>query len=53
MISASPTFQFWNIILKFEILVLILVRAHRQKNFDLFIEALEALTPWFFCVRSS
>ncbi len=48
MISASPTFQFWNIILKFEILVLILVRAHRQKNFDLFIEALEALTPWFF-----
>jgi hypothetical protein len=31
-ISRSPTFHFWNIILQFEILVFIFIRAHRQKN---------------------
>ena len=29
-------------------MVLIFVRAHRSRNFDLYIEALEDLTPWFF-----
>ncbi len=50
MISRSPTFHFWSIILQIEILVFNFVRAHRQKNFDLFIESLEALAPWFFAL---
>ena len=50
MILKSPTFLFWNIIIEFEMMVLIFVRAHRTRNFDLYIEALEDLTPWFFAL---
>ena len=50
MISRSPTFHYWNIILHFEILVFIFIRAHRQKNLDFFVESLEALVPWFFAL---
>ena len=31
MISKSPTFQFWDLIMEFEIMVLIFVHAHRTK----------------------
>ena len=30
------------------LLVLIFVRSHRERNLALYIEALEALVPWFF-----
>lgn len=42
MISRTPTFRYWNIILQ----VLIFIRAHRQKMFV----KLEALVPWFFAL---
>ena len=32
-ITKSPTFHFWDTILRMEILGLIFVRAHREKNF--------------------
>ena len=48
MVLKSPTFLFWNIITEFEMMVLIFVRAHHTRNFNLYIEALEDLTPWFF-----
>ena len=48
--SSSPTFKYWEIIRQYEILVCIFVRAHRIKEFDLFVEALEALVPWFFAL---
>lgn len=48
MITASPTFQYWDIILKYETLVLIFIRAHGIRDFDLFVVALEALVSWFF-----
>ena len=41
MIEQSPTFQFWDTILRIELLVLIFVRAHRECNFNLYIESLE------------
>ena len=50
MITKCPTFQYWDLILEFEILVMIFVRAHRIKDFKLYIESLEALTPWFFAL---
>ena len=50
MIEKSPTFQHWELILEFEIAALIFVRAHRTKNFDLYIESLELLAPWFFAL---
>ena len=47
-IAKSPTFQFWDTILRMEILGLIFVRAHREKNFYLYVETLKAIVPWFF-----
>lgn len=48
--KSSPTFFFWDLILRYEMLVLLVVRAHRQRNFDLYVEALEELVPFFFAL---
>lgn len=42
--------QFWDLVLEFELLVLIFIRVHRSNDFNLFVESLEALTPWFFAL---
>ena len=36
--------------MRYETLILIFIRAHRQKNFPLYVESLEALTPLFFAL---
>ena len=46
----SPVFKFLDLILQIEILVLIFVRSHRENIFNLYVEALEALVPWFFAL---
>ena len=48
MIKKSPTFHFWNIVMKFEMLVLMFIRAHRIRDFALYVYALDPLAPWFF-----
>ena len=50
MLAKSPTFHFWNIILEFETLCLIFIKAHRTKDLDLYIETLDALVIWFFAL---
>ena len=45
MCTKNPTFKYWDIILSLEILVLIFVRFHRERNFSLFIDVLETLIP--------
>ena len=50
MIKSSPTFQNWDTILRFELLGLIFVRAHCERNFHLFIESLKAIVPLFFAL---
>ena len=50
MTKRSPTFQFWDTVLMLELQILIFVRAHREKNFNLYIEALESLTGLFFAL---
>ena len=50
MISKSPTFQFWDIVMDFEIMVLIFVHAHRTKIFDVYVESLDNLVQWFFAL---
>ena len=50
MIKESPTFQYWNLILEFELHVLMFIRAHRTRNFELYVKTLEALAPWFFAL---
>ena len=48
MISRSPTFQFWDTILHFELLGLLFIRAHREANFHLYVDSMKALVSWFF-----
>ena len=43
MITRSPTFQYWNTILSLKVLVLVFVRAHREKNFSLYVRLWKAL----------
>lgn len=50
MIAKSPTFQYWDTILHLEILGLIFVRAHRERDFPLYVETLKSLVPWFFAL---
>ncbi len=50
MKNSSPTFQFWEIVLEFEIIALIFIRVHCSNDFNLFVESLEALVPWFFAL---
>ena len=40
MKASSPTFFFWNFILQVLIKYFIFVRAHRQRNFKIYIEVL-------------
>ena len=51
MIKNCPTFQYWDLVLEFEILALLFIRAHHINDFNLYLESLKALTPWFFCLR--
>ena len=46
----SPTFMY--LIMRYETLILIFVRAHREKKFPLYVEVLEELTQLFFAFGS-
>ena len=50
MSQRSPTFLFWDLVMKYDILILIFVRAHRERDFSLFVEVLEQLVPLFFAL---
>ena len=50
MIKSSPTFHYWDTVLHLELLGLIFIRSHRDKNFPLYVESLKALVPWFFAL---
>lgn len=45
-----PQFQFWSIILQLELYVLIFVRSIREANFQLYVQALAKIIPWFFAL---
>lgn len=48
MIASSPTFQFWNMIIELEILILIVIRSQREANFRLYVDSLKSLMFLFF-----
>eukprot|EP00794_Sanderia_malayensis_P019361 gene19361-21281_t len=50
MIKKSPTYHFWDLVLRIEIVVLIFIGAHRENNFDLYLESLEAPMFMFFAL---
>ena len=50
MVEKKTTFQFWNSVLRMEIIGLIFIRAHCEANFLLYVESLRSLVPWFFAL---
>lgn len=50
MKQRSPTFLFWDLVMKYKTLILIFVRVHRERDFSLFMEVLEQLVPLFFAL---
>ena len=50
LLERSPTFKFWDMILRLETLILIFIKAHRTRQFQLFVETLEVLAQWFFAL---
>ena len=48
MIEKSPTFQYWDTILSIELLIFTFIRAHHEKDFPLYVEALEEIVGYFF-----
>lgn len=50
MVKKSPTFHYWDLVLRTELLILTFIRAHRERNFALYVECLEALMFLFFAL---
>ena len=50
IIAKSPTFMFWDLILRYETLILIFVWAHRERNFHLYVNVLEELRTSVLCL---
>jgi hypothetical protein len=48
--SESPQFHFWSMTLRLEVAVLLFVKALREGNFQLYIESLAKIAPWFFAL---
>ena len=45
-----PTFQFWLIVLKIELVLFTFLRSIRTDNFQLYLHSLEKMIPWFFAL---
>jgi len=40
--------MFWDLVIWYETSILIFISAHRERNFSLYVEVLEILTPLVF-----
>ena len=47
MIEKIHTFQSWDTSLRIEKLVLTFIRAHRERNFDLYVQSLELIVGYY------
>lgn len=50
MVKSSPTIMFWNMIIHYQTLTLLFMRAHRERNFKLYVDVLDKLIPLFFAL---
>ena len=50
MQKKSPAYMYWVLVVKYETLILIFIRANRGKNFPQYVEILEELTLLFFAL---
>ena len=44
----STQFKYWSTVLQLQLIMLTFVRSLREGNFELYIESLQQLAPWFF-----
>ena len=49
-VEASPQFQYWLMIMRLELLVLVYVRSLRDSKFSLYVAVLKKLAPCFFAL---
>ena len=47
-VASFPQFHFWYLTLQLELLLLAFVRSFREANFELYIDTLSKMVPWFF-----
>ena len=45
--SRSPLFQYWEIVMEMESCILTFLRSLRERNFDMYLDALTEFVPWF------
>ena len=48
--SRSPHFRYWEIVMEMESCILTFVRSLRERNFDMYLDALTEFVPWFFAL---
>ena len=48
--ASSPQFKLWSLILKLRLTTLTFVKAIREANFHLYVDALTEIVPWFFAL---
>jgi len=46
----SPTFQFWLLVHKYQQIILMFIRAHRERKFELMVTTLQKLVPLLFAL---
>ena len=49
-VATFPQFHFWYLTLRLELLLLTFVRSFREANFQLYIDAVTQIVPWFFAL---
>lgn len=48
--KTSTQFQYWNTVLELELLVLMFVQSIREGNFELYVDSVSNIAPWFFAL---
>ena len=51
MEGKSPTFQFWSIVLKMELVLFQFLRSVRSGNFQFYLHSMEKTTLWFLALE--
>ena len=52
-VSTTPQFQYWHTALQLELLLLIFLKSLRAADFELYVDALSNMLPWFFAMNHS
>ena len=50
MRKTCPMFLYWDTVLNLELSGVVFVRAHRERDFSLYLESLKMIAPWFFAL---